>query len=599
MPSNYKTPGIYIEENQNLPFSAVSVQTSIPCFFGKTEKARHYADDDLKKIAFKINSFAEYELYYGYSDSAVANILITLKTPYVASLARAFYNTMYFSIKHYFENGGDSCYIHCVGYYAENLTDEDYKEELAKLDLLDEVSIIVLLDLAGLQNYVKAYDVYNYAMQKAAFLKDKFVIIDVYEQMNGNKIDSSKSKNDFKLCISSNNNETKFAAAYYPFLQSTYNYDFNTATLKMIFTDDFTAANPWTILLNNFDYKLAKTILILYRTLNYFESLSFDSQNTEKYLQKTTEIEDKIKSVVFSFTIAEGIDLYKSAIALINRITTLGIDAENNNYKKFDYTDSAENEKENLIAQLQSKIFSLYNTAEIAANKGTIDSFSELDSKFLSKIEQLFTSEFNKNVLEAFLKIPVILPPSPSIAGIYASVDRLRGVWKAPANIAIESVSQPNILLSDLDIGDFNIDSQTGKSINCILRFPDRGTLVWGARTLAGNDNEWKYINIRRFINMVEKAAKNSLMQFVFEANNANTWLRVKKMLENYLMKLWRHGALQGNKHEHAFYVAIGLNQTMTQQDIGNGLLIVEIGLATIRPAEFTIIRISQIQTAT
>jgi uncharacterized protein len=149
-------------------------------------------------------------------------------------------------------------------------------------------------------------------------------------------------------------------------------------------------------------------------------------------------------------------------------------------------------------------------------------------------------------------------------------------------------------LINDIEQDDFNVDVETGKSINCIRFFSGRGTLVWGARTLAGNDNEWRYVSVRRFTNMVERSCQNALKQFVFSINDDSTWVLVRRMLDTYLTNLWRQGALQGAKPEHAFYTAVGLNKTMTADDVLNGLMIVEIGLAVVKPAEFIILRISQ-----
>jgi phage tail sheath protein FI len=132
-----------------------------------------------------------------------------------------------------------------------------------------------------------------------------------------------------------------------------------------------------------------------------------------------------------------------------------------------------------------------------------------------------------------------------------------------------------------------------GLSINVIRSFTGKGTLVWGARTLAGNDNEWRYINVRRFFNMVEESCKKASEAFVFETNDANTWVKVQAMLENFLTTLWRQGALQGVKPEHAFYVAVGLGKTMTALDILEGRMIIEIGMAAVRPAEFIILKFS------
>ena len=138
-----------------------------------------------------------------------------------------------------------------------------------------------------------------------------------------------------------------------------------------------------------------------------------------------------------------------------------------------------------------------------------------------------------------------------------------------------------------------NVDSTAGKSVNAIRPFVGRGTLVWGARTLAGNDNEWRYVNVRRFFNFVEESVKKSTEQFTFEPNDANTWVKVQAMIENFLTIQWREGALQGIKPEHAFYVAVGLGKTMTPLDILEGRMIVEIGMAVVRPAEFIILRFS------
>jgi len=185
------------------------------------------------------------------------------------------------------------------------------------------------------------------------------------------------------------------------------------------------------------------------------------------------------------------------------------------------------------------------------------------------------------------------MPPSSAMAGIYAAVDNSRGVWKAPANVSVNSVIQPSILFSNVEQDQMNMDVVAGKSVNAIRSFTGKGTLVWGARTLAGNDNEWRYINVRRLFNFVEESCKKATEPFVFEPNDANTWVRVQGMIENFLTVIWRQGALQGVKPEHAFFVAVGLGKTMTPLDILEGRMIVEVGMAAVRPAEFIILRFS------
>ena len=108
---------------------------------------------------------------------------------------------------------------------------------------------------------------------------------------------------------------------------------------------------------------------------------------------------------------------------------------------------------------------------------------------------------------------------------------------------------------------------------------------------MAGNDNEWRYIPVRRFVNMVEESARKATEQFVFEVNDSNTWVKVRGMIENYLVTLWKAGALMGTTPREAFFVRVGLGETMTSGDILEGRMITEIGMALLRPAEFIIIR--------
>ena len=195
-------------------------------------------------------------------------------------------------------------------------------------------------------------------------------------------------------------------------------------------------------------------------------------------------------------------------------------------------------------------------------------------------------------VKSAIGAVSVVLPAAPLVVGVYAAVDNDRGVWKAPANVSLNAVVGPTVKISSADQNDLNIHT-TGKSINAIRSFVGKGTLIWGARTLAGNDNEWRYVPVRRFFNMAEESIKKATEAFVFEPNDANTWVKVKAMIENFLTLQWRAGALAGAKPDQAFYVKVGLNETMTALDILEGRMIVEIGMAVVRPAEFIILKFS------
>ncbi|MDT0686998.1 phage tail sheath family protein [Autumnicola psychrophila] len=195
---------------------------------------------------------------------------------------------------------------------------------------------------------------------------------------------------------------------------------------------------------------------------------------------------------------------------------------------------------------------------------------------------------------QAIRNFPLEMPPTPGVLGVYARVDESRGVWKAPANVNLDYVIRPVIKITDEQQENLNVDVNAGKSVNVIRSFVGRGnSLIWGARTLAGNSNEWRYVPVRRFFNMVEESVKKATIQFVFEPNDRNTWTRVKAMIDNFLIQQWRAGALMGTTPEQAFYVKIGLNETMDEVDIWEGRMIVEIGMAVVRPAEFIILKFS------
>lgn len=221
------------------------------------------------------------------------------------------------------------------------------------------------------------------------------------------------------------------------------------------------------------------------------------------------------------------------------------------------------------------------------------------DAQKLNAVNNATTGDiglYNRILNALNSQFSMVLPPSSAIAGIYAAVDSTRGVWKAPANVSVSSIIGPVCRITDDMQEDMNINPLTGKSINAIRTFIGKGTLVWGGRTLLGNDNNWRYISVRRFYIMVEKSVKLAAFQFVFEPNDSNTWVKVRAMIENYLTNLWRQGALAGAKPEQAFYVNVGLGLTMTFDDILNGKMIIEIGMAPVRPAEFIILRFTQTQ---
>lgn len=186
-----------------------------------------------------------------------------------------------------------------------------------------------------------------------------------------------------------------------------------------------------------------------------------------------------------------------------------------------------------------------------------------------------------------------LMPPSAAMAGLYTMVDNSRGVWKAPANVSINNAVEPAVSISHDDQENLNVDPQ-GKSINAIRSFIGEGVLVWGARTLDGNSLDWRYVNVRRTMIMLEESCKLAAKAMVFEPNVAGTWLTIKSMIQNFLTGIWRRGGLMGAVPDDAFSVHCGLGETMTPEDVLEGILRVTVLVAMVRPAEFIEITFQQ-----
>jgi phage tail sheath protein FI len=178
----------------------------------------------------------------------------------------------------------------------------------------------------------------------------------------------------------------------------------------------------------------------------------------------------------------------------------------------------------------------------------------------------------------------LLLPASGAIAAMVQRTDWDRGVWKAPANLALRNVTKPEYAYLDSD-GLFNPD---GASINLIRSFPGRGVRVWGCRTLTDEpESPWRYLQVRRLVSYIEVSLREIGRFVVFEPNNEITWLKLKGLARSWLRKLWLAGALYGTQEADAFHLAVGLDETMTVEDLKQGRMIMRIGVAVLHPAEF------------
>jgi len=230
--------------------------------------------------------------------------------------------------------------------------------------------------------------------------------------------------------------------------------------------------------------------------------------------------------------------------------------------------------------------------AEINKLSTTTAETSDEDISVLSNTLLAVSPTF-KDVMKDISKKMNIMAPSAGIAGVYSKVDNDYGVQRAPANVGMLNVVSPTVNLSNEEQEDLNLPL-SGLAVNAIRSFVGKGLLVWGARTLDGNSQDWRYINVRRSMIMIEQSIKNAAEAYVFEPNDANTWASIKSMLINFLTLQWQAGVLVGSTQDDAFTVDVGLGSTMTPTDILDGVMNITVKVAISRPAEFIVITFQQ-----
>ncbi|NHB60511.1 phage tail sheath family protein [Photorhabdus sp. RW14-46] len=219
-----------------------------------------------------------------------------------------------------------------------------------------------------------------------------------------------------------------------------------------------------------------------------------------------------------------------------------------------------------------------------------VSSYKDAKANNVTNLTELKEKNPNvyKEAITAIKNVNKTIPASAIMAGVYCATDASRGVWKAPANIVLSGISDVEERLTEDEQGTMN-----QKGINVIRYFNNRGFVVWGTRTLKDDDN-WRYIPVRRLFNAAERDIKQAMRFAVFEPNSQPTWERVRSAIDNYLHQLWQQGALVGSHPQEAYFVQIGQGVTMSEVDIKQGRMIVKVGMAAVRPAEFIILQFSQ-----
>ena len=574
--ASYKTPGVYVEEISKLPASVAPVATAIPAFVGYTEKREKDGETLAANTPVRITSMLEYEEIFGgaYNEKLTATLTGASTSEEDTSIAVAATVqlspfTLYNNLLMYFGNGGGPCYVVSVGttYGAlaaipadpsTLIVPTELQAGLKAVEKEDEVTLLVVPESMVL-SAANRKTINDDMLTQCNKLQDRFSIMDA--AVLGGTVNNDGI--GFRADVGPD--YLKYGACYYPSLKSSIllNYrnsevaitdsrtgaTFNNSNLGVIKEGVRPAASTGTVTIVSFSDISGGTITVGGTALN--ESTDWNA---------ATSNEDTAASLASAIDALGNVTATSSGNVVTITAATVGVAGD-------------------------AITLATSHPANAAISDGHLN----------GGVDEVLADKTLANNIAAKIKeeFDVVLYPSSAMAGVYARVDFERGVWKAPANVSLSMVKKPSVLVTSAEQQNMNVDATSGKSINVIRKFAGKGIIVWGARTLAGNDNEWRYVPVRRLFNFVEESVKKATEFVVFEPNNAKTWLRTKTMIENFLTGLWRDGALAGAKPEQAFFVKVGLGETMTSLDILEGRMNIEIGMAAVRPAEFIILKFS------
>lgn len=581
----YKTPGVYIKEKNAFGNSVVEAETAIPAFIGFTEKALN-GDDDLTNRPWKISSMTEFIQYFG--NAAKPELKVEVRkihdlTPeqrkegkklpdetlqdglfmyvdrfhteteklklkdkngdeeenesdvpfnYAFCMSGKQPYTLFYQMQMFFANGGSTCYVVSVGTYEDKKDAIDDKLVENALAALEKEREVTLIVVPEAVFGKQCGNIQQLMMKHCGEMGNRFAILDVPQEDKSLQLD--KRMEIFQNTVT---NYFSYGAAYFPWLNTT------------VLSDKDLSGD----------------------TFEWDESVWTNMEHLEKMDASMTAI---LKSLSFKtevLELANGGDP-KDGFSFGS--------VKTGPFKGGEVTD---------IEEVKDA------TGNVTTKKVTVVHYSKdnLPDKDTLHLALYNGSPLYKQAIKGVLKQLNLLPPSAAMAGIYTMVDHTRGVWKAPANVSLNYVDSPAEDLDDDEQANLNAP-MTGKAINVIRMFRGEGVKVWGARTLDGNSLDWRYINVRRTLLFLEESVKNAARAYVFEPNDSGTWVNMKCMIENFLHSVWKRGGLAGASPEDAFEVHVGLGDTMTDNDILEGIMRITVLVAVTHPAEFIEITFQQ-----
>ncbi|TGX54132.1 phage tail sheath family protein [Sphingomonas gei] len=579
MATQYKTPGVYIQEPDSFPPSIVGVETAVPCFIGYTQQATDTDKRDLTLIPKRVESMAEFVQFYGRGygqkyylaalgaktdddkeaaddkapptspDTNWGNVSLDGSTSYALMQVGKNVFNLYNSMRLFYANGGGACYVISCGAFEANgtpttISADDFIAALGVCESFVGPTIVAIPDAIQLADKDQFANVTAQMLRSCAKTGDRMALLDVWGANTLGPRDDWKPKiADFRSGVASQvpPEMWRFGAAYFPPLVTS-------------------VVSPSEIDISNFAV-----------------------DGTNKTILQT--------ALLGVLSAAYPAPPPAPAKPVAGETVTAGAGGKpvpppapaNGDAKPAANLAALSDKGKTIYASYVDKIGTSLAVLPKAADTNAVA--AGITHKQLTSALTATVPGF-QNLLTAVAATQGVLPTSGAIAGVWATNDASRGVWNAPANVGIATMVMPKLPIAGDDQDDLNVPVQ-GLAVNAIRTFQGRGSLIWGARTLDSLSNDWRYIQVRRTMIYVEQSVKQALDAMVFRPNTAQTWVTVVSMIESFLHGLWAAGGLMGNSPAQAYNVVAGLGSTMTPDDVLNGVMRVQVTLQMVHPAEF------------
>ncbi len=555
--AEYLSPGVYVEEYDNAPRSIEGVGTSAAGFVGMAEKGATVGAPTL------ITSFVAFKRIYG---------------DFLSEFTHEEYRYLAYSVEQFFANGGNRCYVSRV--IPEDATCAELETGVLSFKAANEgkwgnrIQItFTTVEKKKMQLIEKTNDTAYIAKAVAGFKEGD--IVKVGEEYN-------------RIQMIYDNNVV-FEKAFQADVVDT--GIIPSVLVYLVETDVLVRYNDEAEVYNGLSFNPVAS--------NYIITKMAGSDLVKVTAKPMEEIGNPVEAILGAgktsgtVLLADGKD---GSISKVSAATFIGED--NGPGKRTGIQAFIENNRVSMLAvpgitipevvvalvghceNMKNRVAVLDMPAEMTKTKDLIEYRNIIDSTYAAMYHPWI------QVFDRAAKKPGFIPPSGAVMGIYARTDNTRGVHKAPANEPIFCTGlKTNYTKSEQDI-------LNPEGINLIRQLPGQGIRVWGARTASSNST-FRYVNVRRLFIYVEESIKANTNWVVFEPNDVTLWSRVNLTVSTFLDNMWRTGMLAGSSPSEAFFVEIG-STTMTRDDIMNGRLICNIGIAPSRPAEFVIFRVSQ-----